>query len=499
MAGETVAVLGGGIAGLTAAHELAGRGYAVTIHEMRGGGVRGLGGKARSQYFRVGGKEVPGEHGYRFLPAFYRCLPDTMWRIPLGPGVGDDFRAPQPNSVGASLGGLSHFAVARDNMPLGIIHRNVPEIRDLPSLAQTLAKLFHSISPVDMRHMGGKLLRYYATGPLQRADVFEKISFWDYMEAHRLRPIARRLLENMPQSLVAMRASEGNARTLLDVLLLMMIDFGRPGPSEWVLPGPTTDTLIAPWARHLERLGVRFAQGPSERIVGLAIDGRHVTRAYRAGGPPIEADAFVLATPLEGTQAILRASDDAVAGCEELEKALAIPSSATRWMVGMQLVLRRDRPWVRGHIAFADSPWGLTAVSQRQLWSEEHRARLAAAGAGGIVSLIATEWEKPRGSEAPSARDLTEPAIITEVLRQVARCRDGDEEPMIRRADVIAHHIDDDVRFDPIPVDNGSPLLIHPPGLWSQRPQVFTAYDNLALAGDYVQNPMDLATMEGAN
>ena len=105
-----VAVLGGGIAGLTAAHELAGRGCQVTVYEMRGGGLRGLGGKARSQYFDVGGHEVPGEHGYRFMPAFYRCLPETMWRIPLGPERNDDFRLPLPHSVGSSLRGLDRFA-----------------------------------------------------------------------------------------------------------------------------------------------------------------------------------------------------------------------------------------------------------------------------------------------------------------------------------------------------------------------------------------------------
>lgn len=43
-----VAVLGGGVAGLTAAHELAERGYAVTVYERRA-----LGGKARSM-------DVPG-------------------------------------------------------------------------------------------------------------------------------------------------------------------------------------------------------------------------------------------------------------------------------------------------------------------------------------------------------------------------------------------------------------------------------------------------------
>src|SRR4051812_28790131 len=77
----TVAVLGGGVAGLTAAHELAERGFAVTVYEARDR----LGGQARSLPLprsREGGRHaLPGEQGFRFSPGFYRHVPDTMRRI----------------------------------------------------------------------------------------------------------------------------------------------------------------------------------------------------------------------------------------------------------------------------------------------------------------------------------------------------------------------------------------------------------------------------------
>ena len=80
---ETVAILGGGVAGLSAAHELAERGFAVTVYEARDL----LGGKARSlPRARLGDRraaaDLPAEHGFRFFPGFYRHLPDTMRRIP---------------------------------------------------------------------------------------------------------------------------------------------------------------------------------------------------------------------------------------------------------------------------------------------------------------------------------------------------------------------------------------------------------------------------------
>src|SRR5918994_1437976 len=79
----TVAVLGGGVAGLGAALVLAERGFSVTVYEQRDA----PGGKARSIPVAGSGTDgradLPGEHGFRFFPGFYRHLPDTMGRIPL--------------------------------------------------------------------------------------------------------------------------------------------------------------------------------------------------------------------------------------------------------------------------------------------------------------------------------------------------------------------------------------------------------------------------------
>jgi uncharacterized protein with NAD-binding domain and iron-sulfur cluster len=64
-----VAVLGGGMAGLAVAHELAERGFDVTVYEPKA-----LGGKARSipvpGTSGGGRRDLPGEHGFRFFPGF---------------------------------------------------------------------------------------------------------------------------------------------------------------------------------------------------------------------------------------------------------------------------------------------------------------------------------------------------------------------------------------------------------------------------------------------
>ena len=81
---KKVIVIGGGVAGMSAAHELIERGFEVEVYERN---PDYKGGKARS--VDVPGsnklhpdKYLPGEHGFRFFPGFYRHITDTMSRIP---------------------------------------------------------------------------------------------------------------------------------------------------------------------------------------------------------------------------------------------------------------------------------------------------------------------------------------------------------------------------------------------------------------------------------
>src|SRR5205809_3395782 len=79
-----VAILGGGVGGLSAAQELVERGFSVAVYEAK----NMWGGKARSVVKpgtgSGGRRDLPGEHGFRFFPGFYKHLPDTMKRIPYG-------------------------------------------------------------------------------------------------------------------------------------------------------------------------------------------------------------------------------------------------------------------------------------------------------------------------------------------------------------------------------------------------------------------------------
>src|SRR5215216_962990 len=116
-----VIVLGGGVAGMSAAHELIERGFEVEVYELKDV----PGGKARSVPVpgtgSGGRQDLPGEHGFRFFPRFYQHVTDTMQRIPLG----DSGRSALDN-----LTDTSRIEMARDGLPPFVMSARFPRTLD---------------------------------------------------------------------------------------------------------------------------------------------------------------------------------------------------------------------------------------------------------------------------------------------------------------------------------------------------------------------------------
>src|SRR5438046_2688049 len=134
---HSAVILGGGVAGLTAAHELIERGFEVSVFERK----NQFGGKARSLSVpgtgTGGRKDLPGEHGFRFFPAFYRHLPDTMQRIPFGQG----------GRVFDNLVSATRIQVARAGLPPIELPARTPQT--LQDWVLTLHLLFRGIGVPD--------------------------------------------------------------------------------------------------------------------------------------------------------------------------------------------------------------------------------------------------------------------------------------------------------------------------------------------------------------
>jgi hypothetical protein len=251
----------------------------------------------------------------------------------------------------------------------------------------------------------------------------------------------------------------------------------------------------------LQALGVQFvhgAEGTAERVL---VEQGKVSAVQTGAGARVSADAYVLAMPVGPLQALVRASSLAAEANEFGVVDRIDLQQQTSEMVGIQLYLNQPLHTLPGHLFFEDSQYGLTAISQLEIWDREFSDPLVARGLPGLLSLDVTEWRADPLDRHPPPFPLpstcrTSAELAALVVKQLADYRLGDGSLLLPSDSVVSHHLDEDIDLES--ETNRSALLIHPPGTWARRPLPESSISGLFLASDFVKNPADLATMEGA-
>jgi 15-cis-phytoene desaturase len=485
-----VIVLGGGVSGMSAAHELAERGFEVSVYELRGT----PGGKARSiekaGTGTDGRRDLPGEHGFRFFPGFYRHLPDTMRRIPYG----DAGLSVHDNLVPATRLLLSQ--VGMPDVELPVMQRNLGDLWS--ALQFAFGPNVTNLPLGDVLFFWSKLERWLKSCDRRRYEEYESQSFWEYVEGDSRSEGYRKFLAGgLTRTLVAARAEHMSARSALSVIAQLLQDLLAAQGADRVLNGPTNDVWMDPWLAHLRRRGVRYFTDAKVEAFELERDRVRAVHVTRDGVPcEVRGELFVSALPADVIRRLV--SSDMLAIDPRLE---GLAHLDTAWMNGIQYFLDTDIPLVHGHATFFDSPWALTAVSQAQFWPDVELADYGDGSVRGILSVDISDWETDGILFGKPARACTAREIEQEVWAQLEQHWDARVGEAFRSARVIDVHLDPAIVFDASGhvLDNREPLLINSVGSWYERPEAVTALPNFFLAGDYVRTHTDLATMEAAN
>jgi uncharacterized protein with NAD-binding domain and iron-sulfur cluster len=488
-----VAILGGGCGGLSAAHELVERGFTVDVYErypVAGGKCRSIGVPGTG----TGGRpDLPGEHGFRFFPGYYKHIPDTMARTPYGSNA---------NGVKDNLAVGEQVRFSRDNawdMILPYHKLNSANPVDLVNAIVGFIGIIPGLGLGETVYFATRLVEFVTSSDARRDNQYDKKTWWDFVKADRYGPLYQNFLAKaLTRNLVAADSQKASTRTIglqATRILVCNILFSMYDDASRVLNGPTSDVWLDPWLAYLKGKGINWV--PNTNVEKLQVTNGEisgVTVSTNGQQRIVTADMYVLAVPVERARELLDAPLRAIdPGFKELDTFLA------DWMTGAQFFLKNPLPINKGHISFVDSPWAITSISQGQFWKKD-LSNYGNGTAKDVISADVSNWDAPGILYGKSARQCTQEQILNEVWAQMKVSLDEDF-VFLQDGDVVARQLDPGIKFGPdgIPVDNAEPLLVPTVNLLSVRPSAMTKVPNLFLASDYVKTNTDLPTMEGAN
>jgi uncharacterized protein with NAD-binding domain and iron-sulfur cluster len=533
-----VAVIGGGVSGLSAAHELALRDFKVTVFERR----NVVGGKAVSWAAQSG---LPGEHGFRFFPGFYYHVVETMKSIPVDGGL----RSVAERLIELDTAIFADSHGRRMTTPLPTTQNPHPRLTDRLKGMWSFRKAMPT--PWEGLVFLCILARLVTTCEDRWNEELEQRSWLEQVMPSSARQRSenyRRLCAiGLTRSFVATRAEEMNARTGGKILLQLLYDsyFGPPirRAPDRALNGPTTKVWIEPWQTMLRDKGVQFEQ--CRQVVGLdVVDGRISAIRWQptppddlddtetapaeaetapADTPPASAkpqpepcpkppadakatptdpedfDWYVLAVPAEVMKQILVKSPQVMRADPALDRVFQLK---TRWMNGIVCGLpgKLNPPLPKGHVLCLDSQWALTLVDQTAFWSDEHLKDLTPQWPT-LLSVDVSDWDTPGIKQVPAKWTSTQNELVANLWQQL--CDHLPELPSLAPTDC---NVDTNLHYGnvnpgsiAVKRTNDEPLLINTPGSWANRPKARTRIPNLFVAGDFARTFTNFASMEAAN
>ena len=461
---------------------------------------------------------LPGEHGFRFFPSYYRHMFDTMHRIPLQTStgrVGD--RTVYDNLRSARI---EAFAT-RGRMP--VISTRSADLSPTEQLhAMVLQMQNGEYDPLDIQQFLGRLLRYMCACPERRSREYNHISWWQFIAAYDpdlgvdLLRYSREFEDTVKFSgkvLAAFDADRGDAHTNGDTyvqLFLSTVYKNQSNAVDGTLNAPTTEALFEPWRDHLQALGVTFMSG---ELVDIEFD--PVTDAvvphvvFGAQEPdkspgayfsmPVRADYYVVATDVVAAERIteklpqigvpggLRGYTTTVYPGPRGEPGEPIryrnpieQPGLTDWdrlqtLAGIQYFFPSNLKLVFGHIYFTDAHWALSSITEPIFWTR--KPALSQNGYASLLSVDIGSW-RTDGSDFVGHRNAwqcTEMEIGEEVWRQIQVSLKAVE--LGKRRGTIAmpqptwFHVDSNILFDEKGiVGNTAPFLVPMVSDWHNRP-----------------------------
>ena len=495
---------------------------------------------------------LPGEHGFRFFPAFYRNLFDTMRRTPVM-----ERGSTHPHLVEATNRTVFDNLVPFDTVGIhsqkgGTFKFPRRRARSITEVLRVIADSFEHLefNADDLLRFQTRMLEFATMGPRRRATL-EGISWSSFLGIEQFSLPFQRHLDRMPQVLVALKGRENDARTSAAISLqLLQGSFESEEYGDSVLNGPTSEVWLEHWRQYLESLGTTeetrgspgrhsgrgtvmfvsarlsgFQRGAGSDIHPVFECASGNAAAIAALGSSGEPPFYVIALPIHRMTSLskqfvaaarepgavippdtyrdfslLAALDESVEGATHTPA----PGGLLDHMAGVQFFFNADSQALPGQVLHVDSPWALTSVSQPRFWPRRgkflHLYR-------GLLSVDVCDFNTVDAATGRSAWDSTPEEFAANVWNQATSELGIPPEHL---AKPMFYHIDRYLEFrgsagpgaNTIRA-NHAPYLVNRIGTWGLRAGTPGTYKmqvgRYVLAGVHMQTFTRLTSMEAAN
>jgi hypothetical protein len=486
-----VAVVGGGLAGATAAFRLAQRGYKVTLFEQDGY----LGGQFRAV-------PVPGqqkyyhEHCYHLFDNWYH----NFWRLIGELGLEDDFVARRAVKY-----------LRRGEFP------RITELRDVGALSSYLENLLSGVMSIPDMYLFLYSYVDLLASPMQRDRYGDVVSVNEFMHS---RPYATARSAAMHDNVLfkafgvpTFSSSVQSYRTF--------VGFGavEPSPMFYVMRGNVQDHFWAHLERALVKLGVQIHLRHRLKRIELGSNGEvqqlHFERPCNSptsvvgedvevkDGPSYRVDGSVVLAvpPIALSRLITRDLYSRDPRWGLVQKLRIEPMASVHLHFNAKFVDRLKRTGMKAlpkePVILLDSRFCITFLDNSGTWPELTYPYL---------HVIASDYRELTHLGAPTPKTYTHHG---KALGSVADVADGPldldnpKSPLDHILAEVRRYLPfelDEVDLDLLEIDpcERYPIFINDIGSWPNRPATRNEIGNLFMAGAHCQNVINVTTVEGA-
>lgn len=474
---KSVTILGAGIAGLTAAHELVRRGFAVDVYERN----PIAGGMARTKNAGPDGLSLPVEMGWRGYGAAYHNLFEVMREIPAGEG-----------------------RTVRDNLKrLRCTNPSNDDTADTVNAIMSLTS--HTLTKRERWVVLNEIVRSF-TSCKKRLEQRDDVS-WSDAVYHRPGGISDKAYKYAVHSLGPYLGYTSEKCNVSGVTAFAEHQLSvAPNLEFYQATAPTSEAWFDHWVPYLERLGVRFHF--NTRVADIVPAGGAIESVIvqnGAGQETIRSDYYVCALSVEAVAKIV----DSNPRLDALRDLVPLAERGHQTMLSVQYFLDRrvdlDYSYAVHGVYLPDSPWAIMIQTQAGAW--EGNVDLAGRSGGRVrdvwsVGICVTD--KPGIVVKKSFVDCTPAEVEEEAWAQVLACEGllavarPEGGGTLRDVRIAGFHMWDSFAVTDGKLQSWEPRWTNNIGTLRLRPGNTTAFQNLMLAGAYTRTSLEIYCMEGA-